>query len=657
MMEKLQEHKNGAPLPNDENGCETKQKGAADSALGELLNKENPVFKMRSIHNSQDSGLSSAEGSSSSGQTSQSNKSKFSPHKTSTPKKGVQFLKNLREYNILPSQMILDDPLLSSIDEPDCTDQEVKSLSTDDESTSAQWETQIQADKTLRTAAHSSASKLLTQCSNKLNIKRSHSFSGIMTHDSSKSDVLSLNKNSFDFPVSPSLKSRVRQRLYKLVNSIEGYEGKSEDNIICKGKMFKSPNETVASNPCVSVFGENIYGFDNMTHPSVSQLANCKTHLISCEDHRDRTDCKVNNISTHIFNASQRIDRTLSALLESQLQNLHLHQEQLHKVKMDSFQENQEADDRHLVYRIHLQQMLQLLEETEVRWQNVEKEKQHQKELFEEKIYMLSEKHKETLELQKLEYEKKIHDMEVSSAAIRIDTTKTCENKVSEILKFIREKNVALEKEHQNRVSELNNGISKLRDSNHLLEEKCKTLQLSFSKEKEEMAQTLKILEKKLSDASVEIAGLRNQARHMELKLREQQQEQRSGHALEEEVILLRAQLRDSETRFLREKQSHWHWAQKHSGEVDEIKERHEKEMLNYKLSMERERSLAISRAMVHREEEAKMFIKEIEKRYQELMRETQEHYKAQIEEYKKAVKILKQRVRKLEEENALKPF
>lgn len=55
-------------------------------------------------------------------------------------------------------------------------------------------------------------------------------------------------------------------------------------------------------------------------------------------------------------------------------------------------------------------------------------------------------------------------------------------------------------------------------------------------------------------------------------------------------------------------------------------------------MTLEKERSFAVSEALARRQEETRTLLSEMEGRYQELLESVQEHSQAQIEEYKKVI-------------------
>lgn len=57
---------------------------------------------------------------------------------------------------------------------------------------------------------------------------------------------------------------------------------------------------------------------------------------------------------------------------------------------------------------------------------------------------------------------------------------------------------------------------------------------------------------------------------------------------------------------------------------------------MKHQLTLEKERSFAVSEALTRRQEETRTLLSEMETRYQELLESVQEYSSAQIEEYKK---------------------
>ena len=326
----------------------------------------------------QDSGLSSVEGSSQC-QASSGQRIRAAPYTTSTPKKGVQFMESVRGLEVLPSHVILDDPLLSSIDDPgeDLTDQDVNSFTCDDESddedsssSTKLFETKINVNLGSGSTGCTLMSRFMSDGSTKEKDTKRSSFCEAADIVTVKPELSAIRRNLFDIPVSPKLKSKVRQRLYTLVNSIDGYETnldiESDENNLSKcensASLSISESKKLSAMPFYSKYRS---GHSPRTLPDMS----LSRHDVSNESkgcHRVDKD-QNNSINRSRFPSlnseiCERYASAVSSMIESQLQNLSFHQEQLDREKLNFTlrKKEDEVDARMSLYKEKLFQMVQV---------------------------------------------------------------------------------------------------------------------------------------------------------------------------------------------------------------------------------------------------------------------------------------------------------
>lgn len=512
-----------------------------------------------SMNSGQDSGIDSCKGlsndengSAQGNQKSLSSEGKTNQYVTSTPKKEFRFPGIMADRAILPSKMILDDPLLSSIDDAgDLTEHQVDSLASDDdcEDVSTQlYNTKVKVDLDSQSKRNSILSRFMDDVSAKPKMTRSRSFSGpLKSATADEPDVDSVKKNLFDIPVSPKLKSRVRQRLYTLVNSIEGYKGKvsieeeEERKKLYHSKTFGSGLDLQNG---VLKEGTHVYkdfhmSRSNESYPGLkiplSRDANYNCHCnqqkheeVSIQDKQGHALClNQSHISSLNNTISERYGNAMSTMLETQLRQLHLHQEQLNQEKLRFALEkkDEEANARISLYRDKLTEMVQVVEELESKMRDLEMKKGKEIRVYEDKLRYQEERHKEALSLLHLECEKKVHEAENRVSAAREEATKNFDTKIMDLLSENRKRVELVEKEHQTHIMQMNAVISKLRaekrETELFLEKR------NPKQENEQLISNLEEISKEKDALRHEVEELRNRlkpANDIERRISEQEE-------------------------------------------------------------------------------------------------------------------------------------
>lgn len=365
--------------------------------MGDSEGKAQESSERPSMNSGQDSGIGSCKGLSNDekgstlgNQKSSSSDGKPNQYVTSTPKKEIRIPGIGTDQAILPSKMILDDPLLSSIDDPggDLTEHQVDSLSSDEDCEDVStklYNTKVKVDLDSPSRRNSILSRFMDDVSARPKMTKSQSFSGpLKSATSDEPDVDSVKKNLFDIPVSPKLKSRVRQRLYTLVNSIEGYRGKvrieeeEEKKRLSHSKTYGSVLDLHSKNRVLKE-GDLIYKNNYLSRNNESdadakndlfRAASCSCH---CNQHKeeklgiqDKEGYPLYLNQTHISSLnntiSERYGNAMSTMLEAQLRQLHLHQEQLNQEKLNFAlqKKDEEANGRISLYKDKLKEMVQV---------------------------------------------------------------------------------------------------------------------------------------------------------------------------------------------------------------------------------------------------------------------------------------------------------
>ncbi|XP_064105320.1 cingulin-like isoform X2 [Macrobrachium nipponense] len=746
---------------NENNQCAAldkntdKEELSTPQSVEPLKSDEKSENAVVNSHHGQDSGLCSVEGSTQR-QMCSSKKMKCFSYITSTPKKELQ---------VLETKTILDDPLLSSIDEvgDNMTDQDVDSI-TDDESfentISRFCKTNITAIPTARDR-YTSMTGFLNENSDRQDICETKPSSKIK--NKSKLDLLAVKRNLFDIPVSPRLKSRVRQRLYTLVNSIEGYELQKDNEV---KKQQSSRCEASTSLPDLGSISLSMKSFHEKigfcrNHHRLYDLVSNRENDCCCKSLDEKSNKKANlsHFSTKNSEASEQGEGVVPSVLDLQFQNLHYQQEQISREKLNLMLQKREIDFQISFYKDKLFQMLQVVEELGKKLENSERERLQQNDHFQNKIKQQNETHAETLSLLQLEAEKKTQITEAMVATARLEVTKACDMKIQEVIKSSRERTAVIDNMYQEQISQLNSTIAKLqaerrlehrrdivevtdnernlkadllcitkensdlksevdtlkerlaastdfdqksleqqnviseleskqrmllvevsvwkeetermqkkvldlegqfkRDTQKILEEsrkleerKMDEMKMTFDREHNSYKKVIDTMKEKIAKLSLENEKLKECTSQMEKELQECFLNQDLCKSREREIILLRTQLRESTSRHIKEKEEHHELRSRLTKELSELKNQSEQEMMNYRLLMEKEKSVALSCAAMNHEEETMTHLRGVENCYQELFKILQSHFKVQIDEYKKAVRILKLRVKKLEEED-----
>ncbi|XP_068223677.1 uncharacterized protein [Palaemon carinicauda] len=715
------------------------QEESSSSQSDECLKHEKSENSVNS-RSGQDSGMCLVERPTQ-GQMHSSKEVKCSSYITSTPKKEVKFLE---------AQMILDDPMLSSIDEVEnnMTDQDVDSLS-DDESFENTTSTRLC--KTHITALHNSGGNCTptNKSSGKQTVCETKSFE---LKSKLQPDLLAVKRNLFDIPVSPKLKSRVRQRLYTLVNSIDGYVMRED---IESNQKLSQRYEASTSLPDLGSISMSMKPMHRLCNHVCNRDNECSCKLVG-EEANKRDD--LSHFSHLNSDTSERYASAVSSVLDLQFQNLHLHQEQLSREKSNFMLQKGELDAQISFYKDKLLQMMHMAEEMEIRLENSERERLQQTEHFKKKIEQQNELHKERLSLLRLEYEKRAQENETAVATTRLEVTKACDMKIQEVIKSSRERTAAVENMYQTKISHLNTIIAKLQAERRLenlrdivedknyesqlkadlecvtkekdalkseidvlrdrltasfdldqksqaqqkiisdleskqrallvevsvwreeakkLQQKASDLENQFKRDTQEILQESRKSEQRMMDEmklkfdqehnfhkkvtdtlkeelikmSLENEKIKDSTSQMEKELQKCYMNQDLCKSWDQEIISLKTQLHESTSRLIQEKENHRQLRSSLTKELLKLKDQNKQEMMNYRLLMEKEKSIAVSRATLGHEEETMAHLRGVENCYQELFKTLQSHFKVQIDEYKKAVRILKLRMKKLEEE------
>lgn len=283
----------------------------------------------------------------------------LSPCMTSTPKKKLLDLAGETDYEIISSRVILEDPLMSSIDEPgSLTDHQAESLTSDEDSedsTSKFHATKVKArdDASLKKAP---MYKLVSDVSN-TRMSATQSFSETIQQHVMEANVASVKKNLFDIPVSPKLKNRVRERLYTLVNSIEGYED----------SVYLRDEETSGQFHNVESFSRANIKSPKSPKVGVNTFSNLPGYVpvnVSTNQQNSLHDLSgLSSVSALSSRFMERYGCALSDIVTSQIKSLQHHQEQLNQEKLSLAvqRKEQEANARISTYHEKLQLMIQVI--------------------------------------------------------------------------------------------------------------------------------------------------------------------------------------------------------------------------------------------------------------------------------------------------------
>lgn len=323
--------------------------------------KQKMVSEAVTTNTGQDSGLGSGQEAAQTPRkvTSKSHRSRgkaLSPCLTSTPKKKLLDLAGESDYEIITSQVILDDPLMSSIDEPgSLTDHQAESLTSDEDSedsTSKFHMTKVKARGNV-SQKEPCMYKLVNDVSN-TRISASQSFSETIQQHLVEANAASVKKNLFDIPVSPKLKNRVRERLYTLVNSIEGYEDRvylRDEETSRQFRDVESFSKANIKGPSSTKIGVNT--FSNL--PGYSSVGVSSNQQNSIHD--------LSSVSAISSNFMERYGCALSGIVTSQIKSLQHHQEQLNQEKLSLAvqKKEQETNARISIYHEKLQLMIQVI--------------------------------------------------------------------------------------------------------------------------------------------------------------------------------------------------------------------------------------------------------------------------------------------------------
>ncbi|CAL4091878.1 unnamed protein product, partial [Meganyctiphanes norvegica] len=405
---------------------------------------------------------------------------------TSTPKKD-SFL----DLRILPSKIILDDPLVSSIDDSsesgdddERTSNQVESLNSDDEGTISQLQvTKLPAnfsnnnveDITLTNKNYilnslsdysketsKQASMIMDRFMKDVSIesksKKNHSITG----EISNSNPESVKRKIFDIPVSPKLKCRVRERLYTLVNSIEGHKEKID--------LEETTNDKIYNRGLSSTLNHQTLNQDILKANPVRMAVNT-THENSFNRNKRMVEDKSfsSDMSSII---SERYGNVMAQMLESQLKTLHIQQEQLYsdRISLALQKKEQEIQKRIAIYRDKLQETLETMEKSEHRCSQSEKQLVSEREKHQEELKILEEKYLQKFKLINQEWETKVRNSETKAMTIQEEVTKSCNNQVNAVIRGTQEKILSIERNCQKQVQDLNAVIYKLRDEIKFLE-------------------------------------------------------------------------------------------------------------------------------------------------------------------------------------------
>lgn len=279
-----------------------------------------------------------------------------SPYMTSTPKKKLMNIAGESDYEIISSQMILEDPLVSSIDEPSClTDHQAESLTSDEEAeglSSRFHTTQIRA-RLDPSQKEPHIYKLLSDISN-TRVSRSQSLPDSIEHQRvmETSTAASVKKNLFDIPISPKLKNRVRERLYTLVNNIEGYEDRvclRDETSGCLHNVESLSKTNIKSPKSMKM---NIDNYSRLPGHNSLDVSNVKHKSFHDE-------CSLSALNSTIVG---RYECALSSIVASQMQSFQYHQEQLNQERLTIAlqRKEQEAHARISLYQEKLKLMTEV---------------------------------------------------------------------------------------------------------------------------------------------------------------------------------------------------------------------------------------------------------------------------------------------------------
>ncbi|ROT71358.1 hypothetical protein C7M84_010330 [Penaeus vannamei] len=214
-------------------------------------------------------------------------------------------------------------------------------------------------------------------------------------------------------------------------------------------------------------------------------------------------------------------------MLETQLRQLHLHQEQLNQEKLRFALEkkDEEANARISLYRDKLTEMVQVVEELESKMRDLEMKKGKEIRVYEDKLRYQEERHKEALSLLHLECEKKVHEAENRVSAAREEATKNFDTKIMDLLSENRKRVELVEKEHQTHIMQMNAVISKLRaekrETELFLEKR------NPKQENEQLISNLEEISKEKDALRHEVEELRNRlkpANDIERRISEQEE-------------------------------------------------------------------------------------------------------------------------------------
>ncbi|XP_050717910.1 coiled-coil domain-containing protein 38-like [Eriocheir sinensis] len=389
-----------------------------------------------------------------------------SPYMTSTPKKKLLDLTGGSEYEILSSQMILEDPLLSSIDEPEClTDHQAESLTSDEES--SELSSRLHATQIRARGDVSEKDPLVYKLMNDVSssrVSRNQSLSDTLQQQCvmEASASASIKKNLFDVPVSPKLKNRVRERLYTLINSLEGFE----DRVYLSEEMSGQAHNTESLS---KVNVKSPIGIKMDVH-NFSRLSGRNSLDVSCRQHKSFHDpCNLSALSSSIVG---HYECAISSIVGSQMQTLQYHQDHLSREKLALAlqKKEQEASARISIYHEKLKLMIEMVEELELKLSRHNAVAREDAEHYERRLREQEEKCRQELAALRAECQKKIEEAEAQTRSAQAAAAKNCEQRISEVLTATRLRAVMMEKEHESQISELNSTINKLRAEKRIVE-------------------------------------------------------------------------------------------------------------------------------------------------------------------------------------------
>ncbi|XP_063849293.1 myosin heavy chain, striated muscle-like isoform X2 [Scylla paramamosain] len=425
----------------------------------------------------QDSGLSSGRDAALTGPphtpkkvTAKSHSSRgktLSPCLTSTPKKKLFDLAEESNYAIISSQAILEDPLLSSIDEPgNSTDYQAESLTSDEDSEDAGsrlCKTKVKAESDA-SQRKTPVYKLVNDLSN-TRISTSQSFSETIQQHVVEANPASVKKNLFDIPVSPKLKNRVRERLYTLVNSIEGYEN----------RVYVRDEETSGQIHNMESFSKVNIKSPKSTKNGVNTFSKLPVYS-SSDVSTSQQNCfhDLSNASALGSSLMERYGCALSGVITSQIKSLQHHQDQLNQEKLSLAMQKkeQETSARISLYHEKLQLMIQMVEELELRSVKHQAAARDQAEHHNQRMKEQEEQHQEELAALRAECHRKIEEARVQTQL----ADRACEQRLLEVISATQVKSAALEKELKAQISDLNSSITRLRAEKRVLEASLETL-------------------------------------------------------------------------------------------------------------------------------------------------------------------------------------